>query len=204
MTLLLFIKYKNLKISLVESLHITEQRALWIVNYQGFFVIEIKLAIREVNSVLVRIMRCMYSNVFLTYVGEVSLGGKMRRRISLFREVLSYGKSLILVAGVIFVAPIYVHASDYNVEVCALQSQSTSNAAFLQPCGGWERKTGCAISNNWITWDMSHAGGNAMYSTALTALVSGKRVKVRINDNGMGDKDCVGNYDATTMIRLMK
>ena len=88
-------------------------------------------------------------------------------------------------------------AADYNLEVCAIQSYSSSDTALIKACEAWESKNGC--SNGWIAWHASEHNGKAMYSTALSALTLGAKVTVRLNGSS-----CISGYDATNMIRLTK
>ena len=88
-------------------------------------------------------------------------------------------------------------ATDYNLEVCAIQSHNSSDVALIKACEGWESKNGC--NNGWIAWHASEHNGKAMYSTALSALTLGAKVTVRLNGS-----TCISGYDATSMIRLTK
>ncbi len=86
---------------------------------------------------------------------------------------------------------------DYSISsICHLQANENGNI-YLQPCEGWSSKNSCS-SGHWVTWDGSTEGGKAMYSTALTAFTTGKRVLVRM------DGSSCNRYDVTSMIRLLK
>ena len=91
----------------------------------------------------------------------------------------------------------FVHSTDYKIKVCDIQSHSTSNSTYISPCGGWPSKNNCP-HNGWITWDMSQFQGQAMYSTALAALLADKYVTVRL------DGSSCASYDVTQMIRMNK
>lgn len=91
-----------------------------------------------------------------------------------------------------------LHAADFAITICKVQTMSNSNNALIAPCGGWTSKNGC-VSGTWLVWDMSVFGGKAIYSTALTAFTTGETAMVRLN--GL---TCIGSYDATTMIRIQK
>lgn len=104
-------------------------------------------------------------------------------------------KYLIVFSTLLFAS--ILQAADYDVDVCALQAQSTNNTAFLQPCNGWQSQNNCP-SGEWITWNMSEFQGEAMYSTALSALMANKKVKVRLDGYS-----CNGNYDNTSMVRIL-
>jgi len=91
-----------------------------------------------------------------------------------------------------------VYATDYKVdEICAVQASNASNTVYIQPCGGWASRSSCN-HGNYIEWDASTFQGQAMYASAMTALVAGKSVTVRLNSN-----DCE-SFDKTQMIRINK
>lgn len=95
-------------------------------------------------------------------------------------------------------------SGDHTVKVCAVQSQA-NNQAFIQPCPdasgqAWTSKNNCG-AGGWISWSLSTNGGQAMYSTALTAQVSKANVVVRIITDGTS---CYGSYDLTSMMRIVK
>lgn len=96
---------------------------------------------------------------------------------------------------VLFLFAMAAGATDYEIKVCRLQSHSTSNAAYLKPCDTWETKNVCKA--NWVAWDVSEFQGEAMYSTALAALLAGSTVHVRVDG-----ESCYGGYDEITMIRI--
>ncbi|WP_064791926.1 hypothetical protein [Shewanella woodyi] len=89
------------------------------------------------------------------------------------------------------------HSGDHKIKVCDIQSHSTSNSTYISPCGGWQSKNNCP-HNGWITWDMSQFQGQAMYSTALAALLADKYITVRLNGSSCA------SYDVTQMIRMSK
>jgi hypothetical protein len=89
-------------------------------------------------------------------------------------------------------------AAEYDVEVCGLQVSNIGDAAMLQTCNLWRSQNNCG-GNGWVVWDMSKFQGQAMYSTALTALATSKKVKLRLDGSS-----CRGSYDVTSMIRIMK
>ncbi|MCL2914645.1 hypothetical protein L2725_12790 [Shewanella corallii] len=88
-------------------------------------------------------------------------------------------------------------AADYVIRICDMQSHSNSNSAYIRPCDYWSSKNGCP-GTTWLTWDMSKFQGQAMYSTAMAALVADKKVTVRLDG-----RSC-SHYDITSMIRLHK
>ena len=88
-------------------------------------------------------------------------------------------------------------AVDVKVQVCDLQSHTDKNIAFMRPCE-WKSKNSCPI-DYWVAWDMSKNQGEAMYSTALTALVAEKQVTVRLDGSS-----CLGQYDEVSMIRISR
>ena len=90
------------------------------------------------------------------------------------------------------------NADDVVIKVCSLQSHSNGNGAYLKPCGAWTTFNGCP-SGAWVAWKMSEFQGQAMYSTALTALVSGLDVNIRLDG-----VSCFGSYDEITMVRIVK
>lgn len=88
------------------------------------------------------------------------------------------------------------YSADYTISsICMLQT-SDNGRAYLSPCEGWTSKNSC--SNGWITWDIKTDSGKLMYSNALTAFASDKRITVRMNGSS-----CAG-YDVTNMIRILK
>lgn len=91
-----------------------------------------------------------------------------------------------------------VSAEDYRVTVCSLQSHSVGNTAYLKPCDTWVSKNACS-SGSYVAWKMNEFQGQSMYSAALSALVSGLDVYVR-----MSNGQCLGTYDEITMIRIVK
>lgn len=88
-------------------------------------------------------------------------------------------------------------AVDVKVQVCDLQSHTDKNAAFMRPCE-WKSKNSCP-SDHWVAWDMSQHQGEAMYSTALTALIAEKEVTVRLDGSS-----CLAQYDEVSMIRISR
>ena len=90
-----------------------------------------------------------------------------------------------------------VHSTDHRIKVCDIQSHSDSDSTYISPCGGWQSKNNCP-HNGWITWDMSQFQGQAMYSTALAALLADKYITVRLNGSSCA------SYDVTQMIRMNK
>ena len=72
------------------------------------------------------------------------------------------------------------------------QSHTDKNIAFMRPCE-WKSKNSCPI-DYWVAWDMSKNQGEAMYSTALTALVAEKQVTVRLDGSS-----CLGQYDEVSI-----
>lgn len=97
------------------------------------------------------------------------------------------------------------NAADYTVKICELQTHTTSNNALLKPCANengeyWQSKIPNCSANIWVGWDMNLNQGQSMYSTALAAFMANKPIKLRIEDGYL----CTGNYDSTSMIRIMK
>ena len=84
------------------------------------------------------------------------------------------------------------------VEVCSVQSHVSGDSALLKACDKRTSYNGC-LSGEWIAWDSSQDEGSKMYSTVLTALVAEKKVTVRLDGSS-----CLGSYDATSIIRLIK
>ena len=84
------------------------------------------------------------------------------------------------------------------VEVCSVQSHVSGDSALLKACDKRTSYNGC-LSGGWIAWVSSQDEGSKMYSTALTALVAEKKVAVRLDGSS-----CLGSYDATSIIRLIK
>ena len=106
-------------------------------------------------------------------------------------------KKILVLSSVMFSTPSI--ATDYKLEVCAIQSHNNGDTAFLRACGtSWESKNGCS-NNSWVAWDTSTHSGQAMYSTALTAISLGALVTIRLDG-----ESCLGGYDATSMIRLTR
>lgn len=103
-------------------------------------------------------------------------------------------KKLIIVSMVLFCCAL--NATDYEITVCNLQTHNDSDNTYVEPCGGWTSKSNCP-SGDWITWDMSKFQGKAMYSSAMSALTTGKKIKVRLQTS-----NCTDGYDVTTMIRI--
>jgi hypothetical protein len=99
---------------------------------------------------------------------------------------------------IIVLASFNASAEDVVINVCGLQSHSNMNGAYLKPCEKWVTKNGCQ-DGSWVAWNMGEFQGNAMYSTALTALVSGLNVAIRIDG-----ASCHGRYDEITMVRILK
>ena len=87
--------------------------------------------------------------------------------------------------------------ADYVIKICDIQAMSYRDDVYIQPCDQWQSKNGCPL-HDWITWDASVFQGQAMYSTAMAALLSDKNVTVRLEDNSCN------TFDVTTMIRLSK
>ena len=102
-------------------------------------------------------------------------------------------KKLLLIAMVFLGSQAF--AADYSFNVCKLQSHTDRDTAYIAPCGGWTSKNNCP-SDGWLQWNMSSFQGQAMYSTAMAAMLSGKQVTVRLDGSS-----CAG-YDTTTMIRI--
>ena len=89
-------------------------------------------------------------------------------------------------------------ADDYEVTICQLQA-GNQDRVFLAPCEAWGTKNSCP-GINWLTWELNSNGAKAMYSTALAALTSGTKIKVRVSEEA---GDCA-HYDTTLMIRIIK
>ena len=87
-------------------------------------------------------------------------------------------------------------AGDHTIQICQVQAQNESNNAYIAPCGGWTTKSGCD-GGSWLTWDMSQFQGQAMYSSALAAMMAEKTVVVRTTDT-------CNHYDKIKMIRIIK
>lgn len=102
------------------------------------------------------------------------------------------------VAVFILLTSLSLKADDIAIKVCSLQSHSNGHGAYLKPCDSWVTFNGCA-SGHWVAWKMNEFQGQAMYSTALTALVSGIDVNIRLDG-----ASCIGTYDEITMVRLVK
>jgi hypothetical protein len=90
--------------------------------------------------------------------------------------------------------------TDRVIEVCDLQAHTDRDYAYMRACGGWTSVNGCG-SGGWVVWDLSQFQGKAMYSTALSALASGKSIEARFSQL---PTSCLGSYDITTMIRIKK
>ncbi|MCW8090201.1 hypothetical protein [Alteromonas sp. ASW11-130] len=105
-------------------------------------------------------------------------------------------KCILLVVGGLAVS-FSANAVDKEVSICSLQI-SDNGSGYLAPCGGWASQNSCN-SGGWITWDAKTEAGKIFYSTALTALVSEKKVKLRFNGS-----QCAGSYDVTQMVRISK
>lgn len=88
-------------------------------------------------------------------------------------------------------------SDDFSVEICEIQANA-GGSMLIRPCVYWKSVNGC--SNGWIIWNEESPGAEAMYSTALTAFSSGRKVVVRISD----DSACNSYYDRTSMIRIVK
>lgn len=112
-------------------------------------------------------------------------------------------KQLVLAMSLLFVS-LTAFSGDYSINVCKVQAH-TSEIAYLYPCdesgnSNWESKNNCN-SDTWVSWDMEAGQGQAMYSTALAAMLSDKTITVRVS--GVSD-DCNGSYDSTSMVRINK
>jgi hypothetical protein len=103
----------------------------------------------------------------------------------------------IVLSLLLLITPI-AFSADYAVSICALQSHSNTNSAFFKVCEARQSVNGCQ-SGAWIAWNMNEFQGQAMYSTALAALASGLNIIVRLNG-----ADCIGQYDETSMMRIVK
>ncbi len=66
-------------------------------------------------------------------------------------------------------------ATDYEVDVCKLQSHSDRDIAYMQPCGEDRVSNNACSSGGWVSWEISSFQGQLMYSTALTALMAEKQ-----------------------------
>ena len=80
-----------------------------------------------------------------------------------------------------------------TITICSIEMYSNSSSAIIEPCGGWNSRSGC--QNGWLIWDTTAPGGQGMYSAALTAFAT--KSKVTVETNGT----CSG-FDVTTLIRL--
>ncbi len=90
-------------------------------------------------------------------------------------------------------------AYDYEtVTVCALQTHTNSNYAYLRVCDARPSNNGCK-SGSFISWNITDGQGNVMYSTAMAAMVSGNPVTVKLDG-----RTCISSYDETSMIRILK
>ncbi|WP_444909114.1 hypothetical protein [Microbulbifer sp. TRSA005] len=92
--------------------------------------------------------------------------------------------------------PFPAWSADFDFEVCAIQA--TNDTAFIRSCSNYTSYNQCA-SGDWVVWPLQEGKGEAMYSTALTAFSLGKKVQVRVDG-----KTCIGMYDVTSMIRIVK
>ena len=86
-------------------------------------------------------------------------------------------------------------AADYDIEVCKVQAVSYRNDVYIQPCNKWISKNNCP-NDDWITWDASAFQGQAMYSTAMAAMLANKKITVRF------DGSSCNTFDITTMVRM--
>lgn len=87
-------------------------------------------------------------------------------------------------------------ASSYKVgKICKVQVMNNSNIAYISPCSVWSSVSGG--SDGWICWDMNSGQGEAMYTSAMAAFLSGKIVTVWIDEN-----DTTQTYDSTVQIRI--
>lgn len=86
---------------------------------------------------------------------------------------------------------------DEEVSICQIQAQA-DNRVYIKPCERRESKNSCG-SGLWVAWTLNdNPGTTAMYSTALSAYMAGKKVTLRFTES---DNSCVGLYDETKMIR---
>ena len=88
-------------------------------------------------------------------------------------------------------------AESYKIKVCGVQASPKHDTVHLQPCQTWMSKSSCP-NNGYLEWDASKFQGQAMYSTALTAFVSGNFVLVNL----VAD-DC-GSFDRVSFLRIIK
>jgi hypothetical protein len=100
-----------------------------------------------------------------------------------------------LVTLILLVSSGSLYAEDYTIKICNVQAQSYSNSVYIEPCENWASKNNCP-NGDWITWDASAFQGQAMYSSAMAALLADKKVTVRL------DGSTCEAFDVTTMIRL--
>lgn len=99
---------------------------------------------------------------------------------------------------VVFICSQSLHAADYDVNVCSVQSHPERKTVYMSPCGGWESKNNCP-NNKFVSWSIVPEGnGELMYSTALAAMLSDKRVSLRLDGSS-----CAAGYDAISMVRII-
>lgn len=109
-------------------------------------------------------------------------------------------KKLLLITSLILAQS--VKAADYEIKVCEIQSHTDGTSGLMKPCADsngnfWTSKNGCP-SPTWVRWEMNEGQGQAMYSTALAALMADKSIKVRL------DGSSCNQYDEITMVRIIK
>ncbi len=96
---------------------------------------------------------------------------------------------------VVFLFSGAVAAADYSIKICNIQAQTDRDDVFIQPCENWTSKNSCS-NGGWITWSANSFQGQAMYSSAMAALMADKNVTVRF------DGSTCNTFDVTSMIRL--
>ena len=90
-------------------------------------------------------------------------------------------------------------SADYQMTVCSIQAYSDRAKVYLRPCGTWVSKNNCP-SDHYLAWKITPKGnGEVMYSTAMAAMLSDKKVTLRLNGSS-----CTRNYDSNLMIRILK
>lgn len=91
------------------------------------------------------------------------------------------------------------YAADATYTVCALQAENNAvPVAFIKTCESRSTFNGCS-SGGWIVFELNSNVTQSMYASALTAYTTGAQVTLRFD----GDT-CLGSYDVTRMVRLIK
>lgn len=80
--------------------------------------------------------------------------------------------------------------------ICGVQ-MGTNGRIIVQTCTPWVSKSTC--SNGWVQWydAPDQAGPKGMHAIALAAMMSGKKVMLRVAGTG-----CSGQFDALIALRV--